>query len=244
MSAAELAPYLALGLAGSLHCAGMCGPLALSFALARGAPRSVDVASYVVGKAAMYAVLALLAARTVSALGAQEASWVAAGRSALAVLAAGVMIGVALSALGWLHLPRWKPLGALEGFLRSALRGTDELPLALRGLAFGAANGLLPCGLSWSAIALGAAAGEPSLALAGPFAFGLATGPVLGGLALSAGRIPATWRARGARLAAVGLLAYGSWTLLRGLAPAVPEASAKVLPECCREEPVSSPETE
>jgi len=244
VSIAALVPFLALGLAGSLHCAGMCGPLALSFALARGAPRPVDVASYVVGKAAMYAVLALLAARTVTALGAREASWVAASRSALAVAAAGVMIGVALSALGWLHLPRWKPLGALEGLLRSALKGTDELPLALRGLAFGAANGLLPCGLSWSAIALGAASGEPSLALAGPFAFGLATGPVLGFVALGAGRIPATWRARGARLAALGLLAYGGWTLVRGLSPVAPEASAKVLPECCRDGDVPKPETE
>ena len=243
MSVAALAPFLALGLAGSLHCAGMCGPLALSFALARGAPRTLDVVGYVVGKAAMYAVLALLAAQSVGALGAGEASWLAAGRSALAVLAAGVMIGVALSSLGWLHLPRWKLLGALEAALRNALRGTDELPLGLRGLAFGAANGLLPCGLSWSAIALGAAASGPELALAGPFVFGLATGPVLGGLALGAGRIPATWRARGARLAALGLLAYGGWTLVRGLSPVAPEASAKVLPACCEDAAVSIPET-
>lgn len=242
-AALELVPYLALGFAGSLHCAGMCGPLALSFALARGTPRPIDVASYVIGKAGMYAVLALLAARTVSALGGREAAWLGAGRSALAVAAGGVMIGVALAGLGWLHLPRWKPLGALEGLLRGALRGADELPLALRGLAFGAANGLLPCGLSWSAIALGAAAAEPAFALAGPFAFGLATGPVLGALALGAGRMPATWRARGARLAAVGLLAYGGWTLLRGLSPVVPEASAKVLPACCADGGISSPET-
>ncbi|MBM3991075.1 MAG: sulfite exporter TauE/SafE family protein [Planctomycetes bacterium] len=244
MSATALVPYLALGLAGSLHCAGMCGPLALSFALARGAPRSVDVLCYVVGKAAMYAVLALLAQRSVLALGAREASWVGASRAAFAVLAAGVMICVALSGLGWLHLPRWKLLGPLEGPWRAAVRGSDELPLALRGLAFGAANGLLPCGLSWSAIALGAAEGGAGLTLAGPFAFGLATGPLLGGLALGATRIPIAWRARGARVAAVGLLLYGGWMLVRGLGSVVPQTGAKVLPECCREVDISSPETD
>lgn len=83
-----------------------------------------------------------------------------------------------------------------------------------------------------------------ALALAGPFAFGLATGPMLGLVALGAGRIPATWRARGARLAALGLLAYGGWTLVRGLAPVAPEASAKVLPKCCRDGDVSKIETE
>ncbi len=243
MSALELVPFVVLGLAGSLHCAGMCGPLALSFALGRGAPRASDVAAYVLGKAAMYSVLALFAARTIAEVGARQPGWLAGLRASLAVVAALVMLSVALSALGWLRTPRWRWFGSLEKALRGALRGTDELPGAMRGLAFGAANGLLPCGLSWSAIALGAAAAEPSLALAGPFVFGLATGPVLGALALGAGRIPATWRARGARLAALALLGYGTWTLARGLQPLAPESSAKVLPECCTDELVSSPET-
>jgi sulfite exporter TauE/SafE len=235
VSPADLVPYLLLGLAGSLHCVGMCGPIALSFALGRGSAGWIAVAGYVVGKAAMYATLALLAARGVAELGARQPQWMEFGRAAVAWAAGLVMVLVALSGLGWLRTPRWKAFAGFERALRTALRGADELPAPLRGLAFGAANGLLPCGLSWAAIALGAAAPSLALALAGPFLFGLATGPVLAGLALGAGQIPVSWRVRGQRLAAVGLLAYGGYTLVRGSTPLAPEATAKVLPPCCIE---------
>lgn len=235
MTPVELLPFLLLGLAGSLHCAGMCGPIALSFALGRGSSGGLAVAGYVLGKAAMYATLALVAARGVAELGARQPQWMSYGRAGVAWAAGIVMVLVALSGLGWLKAPRWKALAGLERLMRTALRGADELPAPLRGLAFGAANGLLPCGLSWAAIALGAAAPSLALALAGPFVFGLATGPVLAGIALGAGQIPASWRVRGQRLAAVGLLAYGAYTLIRGSTPFAPEATAKVLPACCAE---------
>lgn len=235
MTPVDLAPYLLLGLAGSLHCAGMCGPIALSFALGRGSSGGLAVAGYVLGKAAMYATLALVAARGVAELGARQPQWMSYGRAGVAWAAGIVMVLVALSGLGWLKAPRWKALSGLERLMRTALKGADELPAPLRGLAFGAANGLLPCGLSWAAIALGAAAPSLSLSLAGPFVFGLATGPVLAGIALGAGQIPASWRVRGQRLAAVGLLAYGAYTLVRGSTPFAPEATAKVLPACCAE---------
>ena len=240
MTPDDLVPYLLLGLGGSLHCAGMCGPIALSFALGRGSSGGVAVAGYVLGKAATYATLALVAARGVAELGRRQPEWLSHGRAGIAWVAGLVMVAVALSGLGWLKAPRWKVLAGLERLLRSGLKGADELPAPLRGLAFGAANGLLPCGLSWAAIALGAAAPSLSLALAGPFVFGLATGPVLAGLALGAGQIPVNWRLRGQRLAALGLLAYGGYTLVRGSTPFAPEATAKVLPACCAEHDAES----
>lgn len=236
MSWSALAPFALLGLAGSLHCAGMCGPLALSLALGRGRAGPGTVAGYLVGKAAMYSALALLAARGVAELGARQPEWLALSRGALAWAAGVVMLVVALSSLGWLRFSRLGFLSPLERALRAALRAADELPGPLRGLAFGAANGLLPCGLSWSAIALGAASTELVVAALGPFAFGLATGPVLASIAAGGASIPLAWRVRGQRLAALALLCYGGWMIARGFAPLAPESAAKVLPECCTEE--------
>lgn len=235
MTPLDLVPYALLGVAGSLHCAGMCGPLALSFALGRGRAGGLAIAGYVVGKAAMYAVLALVAARGVAELGARQPDWMEATRSAVAWIAGLVMLAVAFTSLGWVRMPRWRAFGGLERLLRSALRGAEELPAPARGVAFGAANGLLPCGLSWSAIALGAATDRPLVTVLGPFLFGLCTGPVLAGIALGARQIPLRWRARGQRVAALGLVAYGVWTLARGAAAFAPQTTAKVLPDCCAE---------
>ncbi|MCC7014557.1 MAG: sulfite exporter TauE/SafE family protein [Planctomycetes bacterium] len=217
MNALDLAPFAVLGLVGSLHCAGMCGPLAASLGLGRARSSYMLVLAYVVGKAAMYSVLALIVARTAAELGAREAHWLALARAALAWLAGLVMVLVALSSLGWLGFVGRPTFAVLERALRSAMHATRELPGPLRGFALGAANGLLPCGLSWSAIALGAASGV-ALAALGPFVFGLATGLVLGGLALGASAVPESWRRRGRLGAAALLLGYGAWTVWRGVA--------------------------
>lgn len=235
MSWAQLAPFVLLGLAGSLHCAGMCGPLALSLGLSRSRSSLAIAMSYVVGKAAMYSVLALFIARVTLKLDARQPQWMSRSRAVLALIAGAVMVLVACTSLGWIHFEGRARFAPFERALREALHGTRELPGVLRGFALGAANGLLPCGLSWSAIALGGASGL-ALAAVGPFSFGLATGPVLIGIALGGSALSTSWRARAHRLAAVGLLVYGTWTIARGAQPFAPESTAKVLPECCTQE--------
>jgi hypothetical protein len=58
---------------------------------------------------------------------------------------------------------------------------------------------------------------------------------VLATLAFGGRAIPVAWRERGTRVAAVGLLLYGGWTLARGGAGLGAEEARKVLPECCTE---------
>jgi hypothetical protein len=122
--------------------------------------------------------------------------------------------------------------------VKLAWRGAGELRGLPRAFALGAANGLLPCGLSWSAIALAAACPQP-ITLVGPLVFGLATLPGLALFALLGARVPARWRARLHTTAAIALCLYGAWTALRGVVLLAPGAGAPLVPECCSSQPTS-----
>lgn len=234
---ASLATFLVLGLAGSVHCAGMCGGFALAVAAAPAARRRRILARelvFVTGKAVTYAMMgagvALAGARAASWGGLQDlravAAWLAGGALVLA--------GLALSGL---HLPR-PPLPA------GASRAVGELARTWRGvlgaegyvgpLGAGLLLGFLPCGLSWSALLLAATMPAPT-AGAGLFLFGLGTAPVLVGAGLGWRALEARHRRVAARALGPLLVVLGLYTGLRGGVPGVPEAQA-VLPDCCVEE--------
>jgi sulfite exporter TauE/SafE len=241
-----LALFALLGLFGALHCAGMCGPFALGVALsARGSRRRAILRSvlYLTGKALSYAVLGLAAAQ-ITGFTARAGAELTAGRGSaagalelarrgLAWIAGLSIVFFALRAFGWSFpwsgraarfVPRWS--GALFGSAR-ALSGAPA------SFATGLASGLLPCGLSWSALAM-AASCEPATAALGMFVFGLATAPALAAVAACGALAAPEWRARAARLAAPALLAFGVFTLARGGLPPVMQA-ADPRPECCRD---------
>jgi len=236
---AGLAPFLLLGLAGGLHCAGMCGPFALAVGGRPGPTGRTGrawpaLATYVVGKALAYALIAALIAATAGALAATlgEPGWLRGFRTALAWAAAVAMVLVALPALGVPWITWWIARGAPGPFARVAAllhRVAGELATPWRGFGLGFANGFLPCGLSGSAVAL-AAATEPRLVLLGPLAFGLATAPVLVAVGASGAAVPLALRTRLRRGAALLLLAFAGWTAWRGW-PA-PEGAAGG-PPCC-----------
>ncbi len=85
----------------------------------------------------------------------------------------------------------------------------------------------MPCGLSWSAIALASQDAPPAAAL-GAFAFGLATAPGLA-LALAGAQLASARLRRVAPVVlGVALVAFGVWTMVRGTAAANGEP-------CCEE---------
>lgn len=241
-------PFVVLGLLGSLHCAGMCGGFALSVAAARPAGRGRalgDLVSYVLGKALTYAVLGLVAAHAGQALlagGARLAGHEPVGEhlaAARRVLAWSVGAALALAGLAaWGVLPRPRRLGAggrLAVGLARLRSGVGALPPSSRALGVGLVTGLLPCGLSWSALLLAVAAG-PAAGAAGMFAFGLATVPVLAAVGLGWSRLSPRVRAVGARLAGPALIALGALTALRGGVPLPGDVVAS--PPCCAAEGV------
>ncbi len=208
-------PFLSLALIGSIHCAGMCGGFGIALAAAPERRRELVWRQFglISGKALTYALLGAVAAE----LGlAAEARGFAQVRIGAAWFAGSVLVisGLALCGLH-LPLPRLRT-GAAAARLGLLWRRVGRAPGLAGPLAAGALIGLLPCGLSWSAIAL--AATEPlPVAVAGMLIFGLGTGPALLAVALGWKGLGLRARARLRWAAGPLLIIFGVLTLARGL---------------------------
>ena len=241
----ELAPFAALGLVGSLHCAGMCGPFALAIGLRAGAARARAFAHallYTLAKASGYALLGLVVARVAhaaahagAALGSAPGYAARLGhlRAGLAWVAAALCLVLALSALGVPLVPgTWRARlahpASVPRPLALVFNAARALPGSARAFGLGFANAFLPCGLSAAALAL--ALGTPTVhATLGLFLFGLGTLPVLVAAALGGRAIPPLARARLRPVAALLLIVFAVVTAARGgLA-----LGTRALPDCC-----------
>lgn len=209
-------PFL-LGLLGSLHCAGMCGPLAVAVSASGGGSHpATGRLLYNLGRLGTYTVLGAL-------FGLFGRGLAIAGFQRWLSLTAGVLILAGLVAS-----TRRSPTGLLlraVGFLKSAFgrllgRGT----LGSRVL-LGSLNGLLPCGLVYVASASAAATGSPLVGAAWNLAFGLGTLPLMLAITLAGGRMPFVWRLRLQRFIPAGVAVTGAMLVLRGLALGIPYLS-------------------
>jgi sulfite exporter TauE/SafE len=161
------------GLVTSLHCAGMCGPLACMMAPAKGdSTDPFTVATVYHGaRLAGYATLGALA----GGLGRMPLSYF--GDWALHLLpwtlvVFFVLVGLRLEK----YVPRFALLTRLQWRLQTALRGRSRLRLAA---VMGAATPLLPCGPLYFLIALTAFSGSALRGAEFMLAFGLGTAPLL-----------------------------------------------------------------
>jgi hypothetical protein len=238
---AELLLVFLAGLAGSMHCVGMCGGFACGLGGdARGAAATLQRhLIYHAGRLASYCFLGALAGQLgwllVAPSGVATAGLAATLQQGLSWIAGGLMAIVGLQFLG--VLPRAAVFGhAGEGLVR-ALRGLLRAPGPAAPLALGVLNGLLPCPLVYAVVAYAAACGKAVHGWQIMAAFGLGTLPAL--LALGGfgwwwqRRTPGTiatvavlpqraalrvpWRVHGVKLAGSFLLLLGAITLMRGL---------------------------
>ena len=245
---------LMAGLAASLHCIGMCGPILLGFAQVferttltvngrpvadnRSAqqPRSLiwDFACYHVGRIWTYAVLGF------------GAGWLGQGIRdssnylglqfplAIAVSAAVIVSGVML--LGVL------PIGKIDAWLAGCGAGglTEKEWLInlthYRGwiarLLLGVVMGLLPCGMVYAVLIVVVPMPTPLHSAAGMVIFGLGTLPSLTGVLLAHRVVPYRFRAHGSRLAAVTIIMAGAWMMTRTLIVMSPSGDNDKYPSC------------
>jgi hypothetical protein len=215
---------LALGMAGSGHCAGMCGPLVLTLGRKPGRPsRRAHLRHAILyhsGRVATYVILALPAGVAGQALAVRGF-----GR-ALAVVGAAILLVGALGAMGSL---RSRLVGRFERGWSVAIarlcvttgRLSQGHPLGGPVLA-GAANGLLPCGLVYAAATVAAAHGSAVDAVVLMMGFGLGTMPALLALTVSAASIPLSLRMRLRRLTPAVLALTAALLLARALGPPPP----------------------
>lgn len=212
---AALASALLAGFAGSGHCLAMCGGMAGLLSARRDANGKPvrRTATYNAGRIASYALAGSIAGALGQSVGIAAGLDVAAGH--LRLLTGAIIV------LAGLYLLTGKKFFA--PFEKLGERAWNALsPLAVRQLkrdgtfatfSLGMLWGWLPCGLTWSMLAIAAASASPLSGCAIMFAFGLGTLPAM----LAAGL--AGFRLRGLlnrvpvrRAAAVILIATGVWT--------------------------------
>lgn len=208
---------LLTGLAGSLHCVLMCGPLAGALPTGRlsAAGTAGARALYHAGRVGTYAALGALA----GTLGQQALSWIGSGYLSLA--SGGVLLVLTLRPNA--TNPAYDRL--LAG-VRQTLGPYLRQPSAGAFLGLGVVNGLLPCGLV--SVALAGALATGSSVAGGTFGliFGLGTVPALLAVQLGArglrNVLPAGWRTGLYRAMAVLLLIRGLHLGIPYVSPAAP----------------------
>jgi sulfite exporter TauE/SafE len=205
------------GLAGSLHCVGMCGVFPLALASGAGERRWVRQLAYNLGRVNTLVALGALAGLAGAAFVASgPVVW--AGR-VLAVAGGAFMVAVGLEMLGLVRGVTTLVARIGRGRLGRALASVAWSRSAAAPLALGVLNAFLPCQLVWAFAARAAASGSVGEGMAVMLAFGLGTVPALLLVGRGGTLVAARIRAPLVRLAAAVVIAFGVLTALRGLAP-------------------------
>jgi sulfite exporter TauE/SafE len=174
MGNVDLAGMFILGVLGTGHCLGMCGPLVLAFPGRTG--RFMPHLAYHLGRVGIYAAIGALLGGAGMAL-----TGIGPLLGALWLAAAAALGWLGLVRIGWLREPRWfEALNPerIPGFRRVTGRdGARSLPM--QHVLTGAMFGLLPCGLSYAAFARALGTGTAAGGALATLAFGLGTVPGL-----------------------------------------------------------------
>jgi uncharacterized protein len=222
----ELWTAFVLGLVGSLHCAGMCGPLALALPKTGGSiPGFVaGRAAYNLGRIITYGLIGVvvgLAGRTLFMAGVQR--WLS--------ITLGLLLLAGLFSSRKLAL--WRPVMLLVEQLKvrmgAVLRRRSLVSLGVLGLL----NGLLPCGLVYVAAAGATTTGGIFSGAQYMTAFGLGTVPMMLAISLSGKLVPFSWRLKLGKAIPVSVFVVASLLILRGLSLGIPFLSPDLAAGTC-----------
>jgi sulfite exporter TauE/SafE len=227
----ELWTAFMLGLAGSAHCAGMCGPLAL--ALPGGGRRGLALLPnrvfYNAGRVTTYCLLGVvfgLVGRSLALAGVQR--WVS------IALGVAMLVGVFVARARALMVKFALPVA----WLKKALGRLLQRQSLASQYWFGVLNGLLPCGLVYIACVGAAATGGLFSGVEYMLVFGLGTVPMMLALSLAGQALPFSFRLRLQKLIPVCLAVVAVLLILRGLALGIPYLSPDLTGDqpgaCCR----------
>lgn len=216
-----LLPALGLGFAGSLHCVGMCGPIALAVPVGSGSAFT-QIGNYFLyhfGRISAYAILGFLFGVLGFGLN-------------LAGVQQSLSLGVGLFMVAFIWFPKVSAFTRFSGRLAKfqsrvtsfmAKRLKSNRPSALLGLGF--FNGLLPCGFVYLALAGALVSYDPFMGAAFMALFGIGTTPALVALAFSGRRFGELFKLRFQKLAPLFATVIAVLFILRGLGLGIPYIS-------------------
>lgn len=228
----NLLPVLLVGLAGSVHCVGMCGGVVSAFStqprtvsrihLVRRRASSVErVLAYNAGRIASYSVAGALAGSVGG--GARLLAQVASAQMVMYWLA-----NLMLAALGLYLMDAWRGVLRIEQggqFLWRRLQPLtarlQPLDSPIKLLALGGVWGFLPCGMVYSVLATAMLSGSAARGASVMLAFGLGTLPMLLALGVAGARLrTALQGATVRRIAGAIVLGFALLAMLRMLSSA------------------------
>ena len=219
-------PAFILGVISNLHCLGMCGPIALAIPLNRSSKSAMflGILQYHIGRVLVYGILGYLV------------GYIGMGIKLFGVLQAiSILAGIGIIIYAWRKKitfyknPFSSSLVSRLSSLLSQSMGKimrSESPLKL--FLLGALNGLLPCGMVYTALITAVVLGTPILSATSMLAFGLGTLPGLVAFSVFAQQLGNTIRSKINRYLPYQITVVGLLIVLRGMNLNIPYISPKV----------------
>lgn len=223
-------PYLtaglALGILGSFHCVGMCGPLALSLPLSQDNLWSKFLGSllYNAGRVLTYSILGL-------AFGLLGKSFALFGFQQGLSITLGALILIFLFTRNQTRLTSYTPVWVNRFFtrLRTLLGRLYTQRSYSSLLLIGVLNGLLPCGLVYMAMAGAVASGSPVSSVSFMAGFGLGTLPAMWAIAFFGTFMAAGARTQLRKVYPFVMALMAGLLIIRGLGLGIPYLSPKLM---------------
>jgi sulfite exporter TauE/SafE len=219
---AILLSALVLGLMGSFHCAGMCGPIAVALPLhGNTVPQKIFGGTlYNVGRTITYGIMGAifgLLGQGIQMIGVQQKISV--------IMGAVMIISVLFPALFKNQYRMDKSMFSLVGKLKKRIGEMFSIRSFQSLFFIGMLNGLLPCGLVYMAIAGAIGTGNAAEGTLYMLLFGLGTIPMLLTISLAGNIMGQAIRRKINKLIPVMVVVVGLLFILRGLSLGIPYLS-------------------
>ncbi len=214
-----------IGLFGSFHCIGMCGPIVLALPVQQGNISALISGRilYNLGRAITYAFIGLIfgfVGQGLSLAGFQQSVTILAG-----VL---IILMVFLPTRYTQKLYLLKPAYNFSNWLKRKFGQLFKKKTTFSNLLIGLLNGLLPCGLVYIAVAGALASGAAMQGALYMFVFGLGTLPIMLAVSLAGNFIGLSVRKRINKLIPVFMFVLAGLFILRGMNLGIPYISPKI----------------
>lgn len=208
-----------MGLMGSLHCLGMCGPIAFALPVRTHVMRIkiLKYALYNIGRVTTYALLGYI-------IGIAGKGFVLVGMQQSLSITAGVLI--IISALVAYTSATNMVMNRISERIRTRLKSAFHFYFQQKSnsalFMLGILNGLLPCGMVYMAMLAALAGGSPMSGATFMIGFGLGTVPMMFTVCLVGSAVGMQWKNYVYKVAPILACLIGVLLILRGMQISIP----------------------